>query len=149
MGLQRGRTRSQQWFASCSGLGLVKRAVWLLVGLHPGSILCVAHLCPFLSFTCCFRSQAFSCLAGWMLQAVCVPALGPGRCRRLARLLWSGRAKPGGSRHVPKDVAPHPETRRDLYPSISCFFVWPEQNVIQHIVHRDVMNLQSQELQLH
>lgn len=85
-----------------------------------------------------------------MLQAVCAPALGPGRCRRLARLLWSGLAKPGSSRHVvPRDAAPHPETRRDLHSSISCFFVWPEQNVTQHIVHREVMNLQSPELQLH
>lgn len=112
--------RSQQWFASCSSLGSVKRAVWLHQALG-GSSSCVGPTrCP------AFSSSPLDALL--LLQrihlpgrmdadpgdeGVCISAIYPGRCRYLlARLLLNGSAKPISSRHtVPDDVAPHPEMK--------------------------------------
>lgn len=77
----------------------------------------------------------------------------PRRCL-LAGLLLNGRAKPTSSRHaVPDVVITHPEIKgficilaQTAHPA---FTECPEQNVIQHIVHGEVMNLQSQELKLY
>ena len=121
VGRHRGWARSQQWFASCSGLGLVKRAVWLYQALGGSSSCMGPPCCP--AFSSCpldvlLLLQRIQ-LPGRMNadpgdEGVCISAICLGRCRHLlARLLLNGHATPISSRHaVPDDdVAPHPEMK--------------------------------------